>query len=131
MKIGAKKLSIAISYGLITIFILAAITSLVISLLLKFTQLQELSLSWIMLTISFIILFIGGFVSGGKGKEKGWLLGGGTGLCYSLIIFLLQYLGFEAHFTLEQMLYHLGFLVISILGGILGVNMTSQIRKQN
>lgn len=124
-------MSISISYGLITVFLLAAITSLVLSLLLKFTNLQELSLSWIMLSISFIILFIGGFVSGGKGKEKGWLLGGGTGICYSLIIFLLQYLGFDAHFTVEQMLYHLGFLLISILGGILGVNMTSQTRKSN
>lgn len=113
-----------------TIFLLAALTSLIISLLLKFTQLQELSLSWLLLTISFIIIFIGGFVSGGKGKEKGWLLGGSTGLCYTVIIFMFQYLGFESSFTAEQTLYHLGFLLISMLGGMLGVNMSSQSRNE-
>lgn len=130
-KIGAKQITVAITYGLITIFLLAALTSVVISLLLKFTELQELSLSWLLLTISFIIIFIGGFVSGGKGKEKGWLLGGATGLSYTFIIFIFQYLGFDSNFSAEQMLYHVGFLLIAMLGGMLGVNISSQTRNNS
>lgn len=129
INIGTKQLSLAVMYGLITIFLLATLMSLIISLLLKFTQIQELSLSWVVLVISFLILFIGGIVSGGKAKEKGWLLGGATGVSYSLIILVFQYLGFDSHFTLEQSLYHLGFILIAVLGGMLGVNVTTPSRK--
>jgi putative membrane protein (TIGR04086 family) len=123
--INLRKIGLAMVYGVTTIFIIILLTSLLLSLLLKFTTLQESSLTWVILTLSFLAMFIGGFVSGGKGKEKGWLMGGGTALLYSLIVFLFQYLGHEAVFSSEQSIYHAGFLAVSIIGGIFGVNMTT------
>ncbi len=120
----SKRLGLAIMYGLITVFMFAIAISFIFSLLLRFTSLQETSVAWIIVTLSFITLFIGGFVSGGKGKEKGWLLGGATGGAYTLVIFLFQYLGNDSLFTLYQMLFHLGFIGAAALGGIIGVNLS-------
>ncbi|QFT90020.1 hypothetical protein FIU87_15250 [Bacillus sp. THAF10] len=121
----SKKLGSAILYGVIAIFIFAIAISLIFSLLLRFTSLQETSIAWLVLTLSFLTLFIGGFIAGGKGKEKGWLLGGATGGLYSLIIFLFQYLGSDSLFSLQQSLFHLGFVAVAALGGIIGVNLSS------
>ncbi|MFC0270132.1 TIGR04086 family membrane protein [Metabacillus herbersteinensis] len=115
-----------ISYGLMTIFVIALLTSLVFSLLLKFTDLTESSITWLLIGISFIAVFIGGFVSGGKGKEKGWLIGGITALLYTLIIYLFQFLGYGQNFTIEQTLYHVGFLFVAMFGGVFGVNLSSE-----
>ncbi|MCM3619276.1 TIGR04086 family membrane protein [Sutcliffiella horikoshii] len=120
----SKRLGLAVMYGLITVFMFAIGISLLFSLLLRFTSLQETSVAWIIVTLSFITLFIGGFVSGGKGKEKGWMLGGATGAAYTLVIFLFQYLGNDSLFSLHQMLFHLGFIGIAALGGIIGVNLS-------
>lgn len=120
----SKRLGLAIMYGLITVFMFAIAISLLFSLLLRFTSLQETSVAWIIVALSFITLFIGGFVSGGKGKEKGWLLGGATGGAYTLVIFLFQYLGNDSLFNLHQMLFHLGFIGTAALGGIIGVNLS-------
>lgn len=120
-----KNVGGGVLYGIITIFILAIISSIIFSLLLKFTTLQESSLHYVITAISFISLFIGGFISGGKGKVKGWLLGGLTGFFYSLIIFLFQYLGFDRLFDLEQIIYHSCYILTAMMGGILGVNMSN------
>ncbi|WP_078379556.1 TIGR04086 family membrane protein [Sutcliffiella halmapala] len=120
----SKRLGLAIMYGLITIFIFAIATSLIFSLLLRLTALQESSVAWIILTLSFLALFIGGFVSGGKGKEKGWILGAATGGAYTLVIFLFQYLGNDSLFSIHQLLFHLGFIGVATLGGIIGVNLS-------
>ncbi|MFC3883058.1 TIGR04086 family membrane protein [Bacillus songklensis] len=120
----SKRMGSAILFGVMTIFIIALMTSFVFSLLLKFTNLTESSIQWFVLVLSFIALFIGGFVSGGKGQSKGWLLGASTGLFYSFIVFLIQFLGYDQTFTPQQLLFHGGFIATSVLGGVLGVNMT-------
>lgn len=116
----------AILYGVITTFVIVLTTSIVLSLLLRFTNIQESSLTWVILTLSFFALFIGGFVSGGKGKQKGWLVGGGTGVLFTLLVFLVQFLGYQASFSIEQMAYHIGYIIIAVLGGVIGVNMTGK-----
>ncbi|CAG9619468.1 TIGR04086 family membrane protein [Sutcliffiella rhizosphaerae] len=121
----SKKLGIAVMYGLITIFMIAIAVSFIFSLILRFTSLQETSVAWLILILSFLTLFIGGFISGGKGKEKGWLLGAVTGGAYTLVIFLFQYLGNDSLFTLQQMMFHSGFIGVAALGGIIGVNISS------
>jgi putative membrane protein (TIGR04086 family) len=119
---GNRKTLSAIMYGIITIFIVVLSCSLVFSLLLRFTDLQETSLQWLIMALSFFALFAGGFVSGGKGKEKGWLMGGATALSFSVIVLLYQFLGRESGFSMEQTLYHLGYLATAVFGGIIGVN---------
>lgn|SRR5690606_13146733 len=110
-------------YGLITVLVIAVSFSLIISSLLTFTSLTEASFSWFILILSFTALFIGGAVSGKKAKEKGWLSGLGTGLLFTLITFLIQYLGYDKGFTLDQYMYHGGYILSSCLGGMLGVNL--------
>ncbi|KOO46993.1 TIGR04086 family membrane protein [Priestia koreensis] len=121
----AKRLLMAIVVGVTTIFAIAVLTSLILSLILKFTSLEESSMKWAILIISFLSVFIGGFVAGGKGKAKGWLLGAVTGFLYSFVVFLIQFLGYSQSFSSKQMLFHLGFLGIAVLGGMMGVNLTS------
>ncbi|WP_336881784.1 TIGR04086 family membrane protein [Priestia koreensis] len=121
----AKRLLMAIVVGVTTIFTIAVLTSLILSLILKFTSLEESSMKWAILIISFLSVFIGGFVAGGKGKAKGWLLGAVTGFLYSFVVFLIQFLGYSQSFSSSQMLFHLGFLGIAVLGGMMGVNLTS------
>lgn len=124
----SKKMGSSILYGIITIFIVFIICSFIFSILLKFTTVQESSIQFIVTAISFITLFVGGFVSGGKGKQKGWLLGGLTGLVFSLIIFLFQFLGYDRLFNVEQLIYHTCYILTAMMGGILGVNMTNKSR---
>ncbi|WP_238533136.1 TIGR04086 family membrane protein [Bacillus methanolicus] len=107
----------------------AIISSFIFSLILRFTSAQESGIEMIVTIISFISLFIGGFISGGKGKQKGWLLGGLTGLLYSIIVFLFQFLGFDSLFTWKQLIYHVCYVLVAMMGGILGVNLSSKSRN--
>ncbi|WAA10265.1 TIGR04086 family membrane protein [Fervidibacillus albus] len=112
----------SVLYGLGTIYVIAALFSLLFSLLLRFTSLQENEIGYGITIISFIAIFFGGMIAGGKGKEKGWFLGVLTGLSYTLLNFLFQYLGFDAFFSMEQMVYYTLFIITAMIGGIIGVN---------
>ena len=130
-KIETKKIGSSVLYGVLAIFILITISSLIFSFILRFTNIQEQSIKLIVTIISFIALFIGGFVCGSRGKEKGWLLGSLTGILYTFIIFLSQYLGYGNLFSTEQTIYHLCFILTAMMGGVLGVNMLSGKSKYN
>ena len=119
---SSKNFGSALLYGVISIFIIAVFTSLILSLILQFSSLTEMSIGTFVTAISFVSLFIGGFLAGRKRKEKGWLIGLLTGLLFSIIIYLFQYLGLDAHFTPEQFIYHGCFILTAMMGGILGVN---------
>jgi putative membrane protein (TIGR04086 family) len=125
MTIESKNMGISILYGVVSIFLVAVLSSLIFSLILRFTATGESSLQFAVTAVSFISLFVGGFISGGKGKAKGWMLGGTTGLLYSIIIFLFQYLGHNSLFDVEQLIYHTCYMLVAMMGGILGVNMTT------
>lgn len=125
----SKNFGSAVLMGTLTIFIFAMVSSIIFSLILRFTSLQESSLQWVITAVSFIALFAGGFISGGRGKEKGWLLGGLTGLIYSIIVFLFQFLGLDSLFDLEQIIYHICYILIAMMGGILGVNLSGNSRS--
>ncbi|NNV05596.1 TIGR04086 family membrane protein [Geobacillus sp. C56-T2] len=125
-----SRLGSALVYGIATIFVLAALVSFVVSLLLKWTDIHESSLTWLVFAASMISMFLGGVVAGGKSQEKGWLAGGLTSVGFTSIIFLFQFLGIEKPFTAEQWLYHLAFLAASALGGIVGVNLSPSRRER-
>ncbi|MBP3038017.1 TIGR04086 family membrane protein [Bacillaceae bacterium Marseille-Q3522] len=122
---GSKHLSSAILFGVVSVFLIAIVSSFIFSILLRFTELTEGSLQFTITAVSFITLFVGGFISGGKGRQKGWFLGGLTGLIYSLIVFIFQYLGFDRLFSFEQIVYHVCYTFIAMMGGILGVNVAN------
>ncbi|MFP3381656.1 TIGR04086 family membrane protein, partial [Bacillus sp. SIMBA_069] len=57
-------MSVAVIYGVGSIFAIAMIASLIVSILLRFTSLTESSLTYVIMIVSFLSLFIGGFISG-------------------------------------------------------------------
>ncbi|MCM3725259.1 TIGR04086 family membrane protein [Neobacillus cucumis] len=125
VKIESKSFGVSILYGLIFIFAFALVCSLIFAFILRFTSAQEGSLQYVITALSFIGLFGGGFLSGGKRKEKGWLIGGLTGIFYSFAVFLFQYLGYDRLFDAEQVIYHTCYTLIAMMGGILGVNIAA------
>ncbi len=115
----------AIFHGVITIFISAILCSFIFAVLLKLTNYDETSLQWVMHVLAFLSLFFGGFIAGGKGKTRGWMLGGATSAMFTTIIFLFQFLGMDQAFSLKQWGYHAAFLVTAIIGGMIGVNVAT------
>ncbi|QEY91001.1 hypothetical protein BACIT_3156 [Bacillus amyloliquefaciens] len=77
-----KQVGRGVLYGLVAIFAVMLLTSLAISLLLTVTSMEESSFSWLITALSFLSLFAGGFISGGKAKEKGWMIGALTAVCF-------------------------------------------------
>jgi|SRR5690625_1017386 len=126
---GEKRMNkpiVALFYGWTVVLAIILLTSICLALILRFTELNEPTLSTITLVLGLIGLFVGGFVAGIKSKAKGWITGGAIGIGFSLFIFLIQYLGYEQTFTFSQSLHHLGFLIAALIGGIIGVNFVSQ-----
>ncbi|MBN8208434.1 TIGR04086 family membrane protein [Bacillus sp. NTK071] len=109
--------------GLLTIVLIVLATSVLLSLILRFTSVSQQGISPIIIVSSVIAFFIGGLIAGGKGGERGWLLGGGTACMYMILLFLIQYLGYRVSMNGEQLLYHGGYGLVCILGGIIGVNL--------
>ncbi len=67
---GTKKLSTAIGFGIITLLILASITSMVMALLLKFTNMNESTLTVTILILALLSMLMSGFIAGKKHKGK-------------------------------------------------------------
>lgn len=112
----------AMGSGMITIVTMVLATSVLLSLILRFTSVSEQGIAPIVITATVIAFFIGGFISGGKGGERGWMLGLGTALMYMVLLFLVQYLGYRSTMDTEQLVFHAGYLGVCTLGGIIGVN---------
>ncbi len=125
----SKNFGNAVLYGVITVFLFAIVSSVIFSLILRFTPTSEGSLQFVITGVSFITLFLGGFVSGGKGKQKGWLVGGLTGIVYTTIIFLFQFLGMDSLFSFEEIVYHVCYILTAMMGGILGVNLSTTSKR--
>ncbi|MGM8212975.1 TIGR04086 family membrane protein [Virgibacillus sp. W0430] len=116
----------ALVYGWIVVLGLVLISSVTLAFLLRFTSLNEPMVSYVTLAIGLISLFTGGIVAGVKGKGKGWLIGGITGIGFTFFTFLVQYLGFEQGFSLQQSLHHVGYILAALIGGIVGVNLVAE-----
>ncbi|MCF3941868.1 TIGR04086 family membrane protein [Oceanobacillus alkalisoli] len=114
---------IALLYGWVFILLFIVVSSFVLALVLQFTTISQWMLSWVAFSVGLVGLFIGGMITGIKGKSKGWVVGGLTGLGFTLFIFLVQYLGYQNGFSIQQMLHHSGFILAAIFGGMIGVNL--------
>jgi len=112
-------------YGWIFVLGFILIASFILAMLLQFTEVTQWMLSWIAFAVGLLALFSGGLITGIKGKSRGWIFGGITGVGFSLFIFLVQYLGYQNGFSLEQLLHHMAYIVAAIIGGMIGVNMFS------
>lgn len=110
-------------YGFITIIVIVVVCSFILALLIRFTALSEIAYTYITIGIGVIALFLGGLIAGIKGKTNGLLIGACTGMTFTLLTFLVQYLGYDLLFSLKQSMFHLLYVVIAICGSIVGVNL--------
>lgn len=116
---------IAIIYGWITILAIILISSMFLSVLIRFTSISEFTLSYLTLIIGLLTLFVGGSVTGLKGKQKGWMLGTLTGIGFTLLVVIIQYTIYQEFFSFQQLIYHLTYILAAIVGSIIGVNLVN------
>lgn len=116
---------VAIVYGWVTILVIILLSSMLLAVVIRFTKISEFTLSYLTLIIGLLTLFIGGVVAGLKGKEKGWVIGGLTGIGFTLLTFFIQYLGFNALFSFQQLIFHITYILAATVGSIVGVNLIS------
>lgn len=115
-------------YGWIVILLLILISSVIFALLIRFTSISEMYFSYATLLVGLITLFIGGMIAGMKAKSNGWFIGAITGVGFTFMTFLIQYLGYNEMFTSKQFIYHLTYILVAIFGSIIGVNVSQENR---
>lgn len=108
--------------GLIYAFIVMLIGTFIISFLLFLNAAGESSLSKFSYITHIASLLIGGWVAGKKSGSRGWYYGAFLGCIYSLIIFMIAFLAFDADLNLRSMALLGTCLGTSSIGGIMGVN---------
>ena len=101
-----RKIINAIGFGIVTLLILASITSMIMALLLKFTNINEGTLTVTILYSLFYLCLCLDLLPA-KGSRKGWLVGFTTGLTFTILVFLVNYLGFSQTLSNSQLLYQL------------------------
>ena len=120
-----EKLSTAIGFGIITLLILASITSMIMALLLKFTNINEGTLTvTILYSLFYLCLCLDLLPAKGSRKRLASRSHNRSHVHYTR--FLVNYLGFSQTLSNSQLLYQLALMGASTLGGIFGVNMSKQ-----
>lgn len=113
----------SILYGWATIFISLVITTFLLALVIRFTSIEENTMSYIIVTVACLILFLGGLIAGLKGKKNALYIGIFTGGGFTLLTFLIQFLGYNELFSLKQAAFHFVYLIIAIIGSMVGVHL--------
>ena len=126
-----RKWALALVYGWTTILFMTLTAGALLSLIIRYSNIQPSTLSYITLAVGLLTLFVGGFIAGVKGKNKGWVIGLLTGLGFTLLIFFIQYLGYNELFSMKQTVYHGVYLLCAIFGSIIGVNLAGNNQESN
>lgn len=108
--------------GLLYSFISMGVITILVSIFLLVTSMEEKSLSVLIYFIHAISLMIGGYITGKRIEQKGWYYGGVMGIIYSLIVLLVGFLGFDASLNLVTLSIFILSFSSGALGGIIGVN---------
>lgn len=118
MKVKYKK------YGeaFLLVFIFLGFFSMLLTLLGYFNITSSKITEYLILFLTMISLFIGGFFLGKKCGQKGWLEGIKIGSMVIFLFFLISYLGFDQGLNVKVCIYYLILLVSSILGSMIGIN---------
>lgn len=115
----------ALIFGWTVTFLLFVLTSVLITLGIRFTLIQESTVNWLTLLVGLLIMLTGGLLTGLKSGQKGWLMGLILGGGFTLFVFLVQYLGFSQGFGWKQTIDHLSYIAAAMVGSIFGVNTSS------
>ncbi|WP_347834381.1 TIGR04086 family membrane protein [Gracilibacillus sp. JCM 18860] len=70
-------------------------------------------------------------MAGLKAKNKGILVGAITSLLFTLFVFCYRYLGLDSVFTIVEMVHHTTYLLLAIIGAIVGVNLSGEDEQTN
>lgn len=118
MKVKYKK------YGeaFLLVFIFLGFFSMLLTLLGYFNITSSKITEYLILFLTMVSLFIGGFFLGKKCEQKGWLEGIKIGSMVIFLFFLISYLGFDQGLNVKVCIYYLILLVSSILGSMIGIN---------
>ncbi|MEB3102033.1 TIGR04086 family membrane protein [Ferviditalea candida] len=108
--------------GLVTTFIFLFAASIIVSLLVLWTEMKEQSLAFYAYLIHGLSIFAGGLASGRKADKKGWYHGAVLGIVYSLLILAIAHFGFDSTLGLNALSLILLSLMLGALGGAIGVN---------
>jgi putative membrane protein (TIGR04086 family) len=110
-----------LSYIMTIIFLGTVLTSLILSM----SGVNESSLPFFAYPIHVIALLVGGWIAGRRAGERGWYYGGMSGLIYAILLLLLGFLGFDRALGLEAITILLISFGSSAIGGMFGVNSRS------
>src|SRR5699024_12824376 len=100
-----KKQMFAVLYGCATTFILLIICNTILSFAIQTQFVTHKNIFLGSFLIGLVILFISGMITGIKGKENGWLVGGLVGRILILMIFFIQYVGLEEQLLFNHSIY--------------------------
>lgn len=112
--------------GLVWSFAVLLLSTLVLSLLLAATGLREDALPVYVHFVHGISVFVGGFVAARRSGSKGWYRGGLLGVCYGLSVALVSWLGFDAGWSADTLMFLAISFATGAISGMLGVNMRSR-----
>lgn len=108
--------------GLLTVWFLVIVGSLVTALVLNYTNVQEENFNYFSYTINIVALLIGGWMSGRRSGRRGWYYGAATGLAYAVLVIFIGFLAFDLSPDGSNFAFLAGAVVIAAFGGMLGVN---------
>jgi len=114
----------AVLYGCVTIFILLIICNTMLTFAIQTQFVTHENIFLVSFLVGLVILFISGVITGIKGKEHGWLLGGFVGIIFILMIVFIQYVGLEEQILLKQSIYLITYMLSAMIGSVVGVNFT-------
>ncbi len=80
----------------------------------------------ILFIFNIILFFILNFINAKNIKKKGYLEGIILGLIFIFLMFLIKIIFFNSSFNISTLIYYIILLLVSILGGMFGVNKKSE-----
>lgn len=108
--------------GICSIFF-TFIALIILSCLLAYTSVPESCESIVIIIVNSIAIFIGSFVITRKRKNKGIIIGGGYGLIYIIIMYLISsFISMNFSLNMNSIIMIISSAIMGMVGGIVGVN---------
>lgn len=121
-KVNQVRISSPMLSGLLYALIMMSLGTLIVSLLLLWSNVQESSLPTYGKIIHGIAIFVGGWVSGKRAASRGWYHGGLLGVLYAVLVWIVGFLAYDNGLNLTSLAMLTGSFGSGALGGMLGVN---------
>lgn len=116
----------AVLLGVLSIYALMITVSFVLALLIRFDWLNTDQLTWLPFIVSTLIVMVGGGISGYLTEQKGWLSGLLVSSLYIISLIGYQFLAHDTGIYSGQWLHFVIFIIATIIGSILGVQLRGQ-----